>query len=172
VNGVVESRSITTLPYAEDSDGDGLRDDQEFAGTSVYRVKTDPSDADTDDDGLMDGQEKYAIEFSIPTRKTVGSSITVPLEATFAGEVERVDVRYGLSTINASNFRVTLTKGPTTIVLRDRVGTGLYNYSSAEVTTAFGSHGGRYTLGVSSKSTRFPSPSAPPRSWPIPTATD
>ncbi|HYY47907.1 MAG TPA: Ig-like domain-containing protein, partial [Thermoplasmata archaeon] len=150
VNGVVESRSITTLPYAEDSDGDGLRDDQEFAGTSVYRVKTDPSDADTDDDGLMDGQEKYAIEFSIPTRNTVGRSITVPLEATFAGEVERVDVRYGLSTINVSNFRVTLTKGPTTIVLRDRVGTGLYSYSSAEVTTAFGSHGGRYTLEVSS----------------------
>src|SRR5919197_3716761 len=107
VNGIVESRSITTLPYAEDSDGDGLRDDQEFAGTSVYGVRTDPSDADTDDDGLMDGQEKYAMEFSIPTRKTVGTSITVPLGATFAGELERVDVRYGLSTVDASNFRVT-----------------------------------------------------------------
>ncbi|MGI0150279.1 MAG: hypothetical protein ACREDF_12220, partial [Thermoplasmata archaeon] len=150
VNGVSVTRSIKTLPYAEDSDGDGLRDDKEFAGTSAYAVKTDPSDADTDDDGLLDGQEKYAREFAMSTRKTVGSSITVPLTATFTGPIERVDVRYGLSTIAVSNFYVKITKGTTTVVLRDRVGSGLYNYSSKDITKSFSSHGGTYSLYVSS----------------------
>ncbi len=54
VNGVSETRTVTTLPYAADTDGDGMRDDLEWAGTSSVGVVTDPSDFDTDDDGLGD----------------------------------------------------------------------------------------------------------------------
>ena len=153
VNGASQSRSVKTLPYAEDTDGDGLRDDKEFAGTSVYAVKTDPSDADTDDDGLPDGQEKFVREVSMTSRKTVGSAITVPLTATLTGSIERVDVRYGLSTISVSNFYVKVTKGSTIVVLRNKVGTGLYNYSSVDITKSFTSHGGTYSLYVSSSLT-------------------
>jgi len=150
INGASVTRFVKTLPYAEDSDGDGLRDDKEFVGTSVYGVKTDPSDSDTDDDGLADGQEKFAKEVSMSSRKTVGTSITVSLAATLTGAIERVDVRYGLSTIAVSNFYVKLTKGTTNVVLRDRVGSGLYNYSSKDITTSFSPHGGTYSLYVSS----------------------
>jgi hypothetical protein len=139
---------VTTLPYAQDSDGDGLRDDQEFAGTTVYGVKTDPSNADTDGDGLADGAEKYVKEVSIPTRKTMGTSISVSLDATLSGAPERVEVRYGLSTISVSNFYVQLTRGTTTVVLRSYQGSGLYNYSSKDVTSSFPSHGGTYVLYV------------------------
>jgi hypothetical protein len=148
VNGVSQSRLITTLPYAQDSDGDGLRDDQEFAGTTVYGVKTDPSARDTDGDGLADGSEKYVKELSIPTRKTMGTSITVSLDATLSGAPERVDVRYGLSTIAVSNFFVQLTRGTTSVVLRSYQGSGLYNYSSKDITSSFPSHGGTYSLYV------------------------
>jgi len=56
VNGGAQYRSVTTLPYAADSDGDGLRDDGEWYGTSSTGVRTDPSDWDTDDDGLGDNE--------------------------------------------------------------------------------------------------------------------
>ncbi len=149
VNGATQYRTVKTLAYAEDSDGDGLRDDKEWSGTSVYGVKTDPSDYDTDDDGLADGQEKFATEISLSTRKTVGTSLSVPLTVSVSGAIERVDVRYGLSTIDVSNFYVRLDKGTTSLVLRNRQGTGLYNYSSKEITNSF-VHGGTYSLYVSS----------------------
>lgn len=61
VNGVGVTRSVTLLPYAADSDGDGLSDNQEWYGTSPYGVVTDPSDADTDNDGLEDGREGWTV---------------------------------------------------------------------------------------------------------------
>lgn len=57
VNGVNENRSVTTLPYANDTDGDGLTDNQEWYGTLPYGAVTDPSNPDTDWDGLSDGDE-------------------------------------------------------------------------------------------------------------------
>jgi hypothetical protein len=150
VNGVAQSRYVTTLPNREDTDGDGLRDDKEFDGTSVYGVRTDPSDPDTDRDGLLDGQEKYSREFSMSTRKIVGTSISEPLTATISGPIERVDVRYGLSTIAVSNFYVQISRGSTTVVLRNHVGAGSYNYSSVDITNSFNPQGGQYTLYASS----------------------
>ncbi len=55
VNGVPATRTVTTLPCTNDSDGDGLKDNEGWSGTSVDGVVTDPSDPDTDDDSLMDG---------------------------------------------------------------------------------------------------------------------
>lgn len=82
----------------------------------MYSVKTDPSDADTDDDGLPDGQEKYVRDFAMPVRKTAGTDLWVALPTSISGAIERVDVRYGLSTIAISNFVVELKKGASTIV--------------------------------------------------------
>ncbi|MCC6622560.1 MAG: tandem-95 repeat protein, partial [Deltaproteobacteria bacterium] len=52
---------IGTDPDDPDTDGDGLRDNEEIAARDriVYNVgvDTDPLDADTDDDGLSDGEE-------------------------------------------------------------------------------------------------------------------
>ncbi|MFQ5838741.1 MAG: Ig-like domain-containing protein [Thermoplasmata archaeon] len=149
VNGVTETRSVTTLAYAEDSDGDGLRDDEEWYGTSVYGVKTDPSDPDTDGDGMPDGGERYVREASTTYRRSVGTSVNIPLTASVAGSLEKAEVRYGLSSIDVSNLYLRLDKGSSSVVLRDHVGTGLYNYSSVDITDTF-SHGGAYSLYVSS----------------------
>ncbi|MCW1887296.1 hypothetical protein OKA04_21340 [Luteolibacter flavescens] len=49
--------SLGTSVVLTDSDGDGLRDDVELAGTAGLRPPTNPAKADTDDDGLSDFEE-------------------------------------------------------------------------------------------------------------------
>ena len=149
INGVSTTRSVTTLPYSTDSDGDGLKDNEEWAGTTVYGVKTDPSDADTDDDGLADGQERYMKEVALPTRKTAGTSLSVPLSVRIAGPVEKVTASYGLSTIDVSNFYLQLTQNSNTVVLRNHQGSGLFNFSSTDLPSSMWG-GGTYTLLASS----------------------
>ncbi len=149
INGAWRTRAITTLPYAEDSDGDGLTDDEEWYGTSAYGVRTDPSDPDTDGDGLPDGQERYVREFSLSVRKRLGTSQNVYLTASFSGGLEKVEVRYGLSSIDVSNFYLRLYKGPASVLLKNHGGTGEYESGSRDITDSFG-HGGSYRLYVSS----------------------
>ena len=149
INGAWRTRAITTLPYAKDSDGDGLTDDEEWYGTSVYGVRTDPSDPDTDGDGLPDGQERYVREFSLPVRKRLGTSQNVYLTASFSGGLEKVEVRYGLSSIAVSNFYLRLYKGSASVLLKNHGGTGEYEFGSRDITDSFG-HGGSYRLYISS----------------------
>lgn len=68
VNGTNEVRSVTTRAYTNDSDGDGLTDNEEWYGTSAYGVVTDPSTPDTDGDGLLDGQELFTTTVKTPSR--------------------------------------------------------------------------------------------------------
>ncbi len=149
INGVLTTRSITTLPYSADSDGDGLKDNEEWAGTSVYGVKTNPSDADTDDDGLADGQERYMKEVAMPTRKSAGTSLSVPLFVRIAGPVEKVTASYGLSTIDVSNFYLQLFQNSNNVVLRNHQGSGAFNFSSVDLPSSMWG-GGTYTLSASS----------------------
>ena len=46
---------VTTNPNEEDTDGDGLKDGDEYFGVNGYI--TNPADPDTDGDGLKDGEE-------------------------------------------------------------------------------------------------------------------
>ncbi len=149
LDGVSTTRTITTLPYTADSDGDGLKDNEEWAGTTVYGVKTDPSDPDTDDDGLADGQERYMKEVAMPTRKTAGTSLSVPLSVRIAGPVEKVTATYGLSTIDVSNFYLQIIQNSNTVVLRNHQGSGLFNFSSVDLPSSMWG-GGTYTLSASS----------------------
>ncbi len=149
LNGMSTTRTITTLPYTADSDGDGLKDNEEWAGTTVYGVKTDPSDADTDDDGLADGQERYMKEVAMPTRKSAGTSLSVPLTVRIAGPVEKVTASYGLSTIDVSNFYLQLIQNSNSVVLRNHQGSGLFNFSSTDLPSSMWG-GGTYTLSASS----------------------
>ena len=48
------AQSLTTEPYNEDTDGDGLKD-----GEEINTYGTDPLKVDTDEDGLEDGDEIY-----------------------------------------------------------------------------------------------------------------
>src|SRR5467141_2882176 len=57
IDGFVRSRLVVTSPNSVDTDGDGLRDDQEWNGLSLYGFPTDPSDPDTDGEGLSDFDE-------------------------------------------------------------------------------------------------------------------
>ncbi|TLZ54705.1 MAG: hypothetical protein E6K15_08915, partial [Methanobacteriota archaeon] len=57
IDGVAESRTVVTSPVSPDTDQDGLRDDQEWNGLSLYGFLTDPSDPDTDHEGLSDFDE-------------------------------------------------------------------------------------------------------------------
>ncbi len=57
IDGVVVERFLVTSPGAKDTDGDGLRDDEEWDGVSGYGFLTDPTDPDTDRDGLSDHDE-------------------------------------------------------------------------------------------------------------------
>ncbi len=57
IDGVAVARSIVTSPIAADTDGDGFRDDEEWAGVSLFGFLTDPTDPDTDRDGLSDFDE-------------------------------------------------------------------------------------------------------------------
>ncbi|HYV08965.1 MAG TPA: hypothetical protein VEL81_05250, partial [Thermoplasmata archaeon] len=149
INGVAVTRSITTLPYTADSDGDGLTDDKEWYGTSVYGVVTDPSDPDTDHDGLADGQERYMKEVAMPTRKSAGTYVNLPLSVRIAGPVEKATLAYGLSTIDVSNFYVGLSQGSNSVVVRNHQGSGLVNFSSVDLPASM-QGGGTYTLTVSS----------------------
>ena len=149
INGAAVTRSVTTLPYSADSDGDGLKDNEEWYGTSVYGVVTDPSDPDTDHDGLADGQERYMKEVAMPTRRSAGTSVSVPLSVRIAGAVEKATVSYGLSTIDVSNFYVTLAQGSNSVVVRNHQGSGLVNFSSVDLPASM-QGGGMYTLSVSS----------------------
>ncbi len=149
INGATVTRTITTLPYSTDSDGDGLKDNEEWYGTSVYGVVTDPSDADTDRDGLADGQERYMKEVAMPTRKTVGTWLSVPLSVRIAGPVEKVTVSYGLSTIDVSNFFLQLSQNSNTITLRNHQSSGFFNFSSVDLPSSMWG-GGTYTLTASS----------------------
>ena len=82
VNGTNEVWSVTTLPYTNDSDADGLTDNQEWYGTSPYGVVTNPSAADTDGDGLFDGQELFTATVKTPNRYPFpagGSTYTEPI---------------------------------------------------------------------------------------------
>src|SRR2546426_216721 len=150
LNGVVTTLApFTTSPINADTDGDGLKDNEEWYGTSVFGVKTDPSDPDTDHDNLVDGQERYMKEVAMPSRMSAGTSITVPLAVRIAGPVEKVTVSYGLSTIDVSNFYLSLSQGANSLVLRNHQGSGLVNFSSTNLPSSmFG--GGTYTLSLSS----------------------
>ncbi len=57
IDGLAVERSVVTSPVAPDTDGDGLRDDEEWDGASNVGFLTDPSDPDTDRDGLADLDE-------------------------------------------------------------------------------------------------------------------
>src|SRR6267143_185756 len=57
IDGVPVERVIVTSPAAADTDGDGLRDDEEWDGFSRYGFVTDPTESDTDRDGLTDFDE-------------------------------------------------------------------------------------------------------------------
>src|SRR3989454_560259 len=57
IDGQFVERPVVTSPIAPDTDGDGLRDDEEWDGESAYGFLTDPSDPDTDRDGLSDHDE-------------------------------------------------------------------------------------------------------------------
>ncbi|MCO4744475.1 MAG: OmpA family protein [Proteobacteria bacterium] len=60
-NGIDEDcDGADTIPDPEDSDNDGLLDEEEDVNDNgiVDPGETDPFDADTDDDGLLDGQEQ------------------------------------------------------------------------------------------------------------------
>jgi len=57
IDGVPVERSLVTSPIAPDTDGDGLRDDEEWDGRARYGFLTDPTDSDTDRDGLSDFDE-------------------------------------------------------------------------------------------------------------------
>src|SRR3989454_1269947 len=57
IDGQFVERPVVTSPIAPDTDGDGLRDDEEWDGESAYGFLTDPSDSDTDRDGLSDHDE-------------------------------------------------------------------------------------------------------------------
>jgi hypothetical protein len=149
INGAPVTRSITTLPYSADSDGDGLKDNEEWYGTSVYGVKTDPSVADTDGDGLADGQERYMKEVAMPTRKPIGTYLSVPLSIRIAGPVEKATISYGLSTIDVSNFYLRLYQGANSIVVRNHAGSGLFNFSSMDLPASMWGTG-TYTLEASS----------------------
>src|SRR3989441_637788 len=149
INGASITRTVTTSPSSADTDGDGLKDNEEWYGTSVFGVKTDPSDPDTDHDNLVDGQERYMKEVAMPSRMSAGTSITVPLAVRIAGPVEKVTVSYGLSTIDVSNFYLSLSQGANSLVLRNHQGSGLVNFSSTNLPSSmFG--GGTYTLSLSS----------------------
>lgn len=50
-DGTTQIRQVTSSPFSEDTDGDGLKDHEERA------LGTDPRDRDTDDDGLEDEPE-------------------------------------------------------------------------------------------------------------------
>ncbi len=147
INGAAVTRYITTMPSAVDSDGDGLKDNEEWYGTSVYGVKTDPSAADTDGDGLADGEERYTKEVALSARKTIGTYVSVPLTVTVAGAIEKVTLSYGLSTIDVSKFYVTLTKGTVTYVVRSYQGSGLFNFSSVDLPSSMWSSG-TFTLQI------------------------
>jgi len=57
IDGQRVERRVVTSPIAPDTDGDGLRDDEEWDGESAYGFLTDPTDPDTDRDGLSDYDE-------------------------------------------------------------------------------------------------------------------
>jgi len=57
IDGQFVDRPVVTSPSAPDTDGDGLRDDEEWDGESAYGFLTDPTDPDTDRDGLSDHDE-------------------------------------------------------------------------------------------------------------------
>jgi len=57
IDGQFVERPVVTSPIAPDTDGDGLRDDEEWDGEAAYGFLTDPSDPDTDRDGLSDHDE-------------------------------------------------------------------------------------------------------------------
>lgn len=73
IDGVATTRTITTRPDLTDTDRDGLKDNEEWNGLTLYNFATDPSDADTDDDGLSDGDEVAGLN-SEPTDPTVSDS--------------------------------------------------------------------------------------------------
>lgn len=152
INDARTTRSVVTLPYSTDSDGDGLRDELEWSGTSAYGVITDPSDSDTDRDGLADGQERYMKEVAMPTRKTIGVfffsvafSTSQSLTVRLSGTVERVTLSYGLSGIDVSNFELSVTHGVDTFPVRYRQGSGLFNFSSIDLPSYMWG-GGTYSL--------------------------
>ncbi len=148
VNGVSETRSVTTLAYAEDSDGDGLGDYEEFEGISVYGVKTDPSDPDTDGDGLPDGQERFTAEVSLGEKSSIGTYLLRSLHAFISGSLESATIRYSTSGVDASRLKLTLTRGSQTITLRDHQGSGPYMTASNDLTGRFSSYSGYYYLKV------------------------
>jgi hypothetical protein len=61
-NGTTESRQVTSNPFSNDTDHDGLPDDQERS------LNIDPRDSDTDDDDLTDWAEFNEI-YSDPTKQ-------------------------------------------------------------------------------------------------------
>ncbi|MFQ5986609.1 MAG: hypothetical protein ACE5KQ_04565, partial [Thermoplasmata archaeon] len=148
VNGATATRSVTTLPYAEDSDGDGLGDYEEWYGTSVYGVKTDPSDPDTDGDGLPDGQERFTAEVSLDEKYTIGTYLQRYLAASLSGTLESASIRYSTSGVDASRLKIQLTHAGKTVTLRDHVGSGPYLTDSSDLTGAFSSYSGSYYLKV------------------------
>ncbi len=128
VNGVQEARSVTTLAYAEDSDGDGLRDWEEWFGSSVYGVRTDPSDPDTDGDGLPDGQERYVMTFKTSRRKPILDYTTVWTEPLYlvvnggASRIKEARALVGITHTWMGDLVVDLYRGSTSVNLRNRIG--------------------------------------------------
>lgn len=148
VNGVSETRSVTTLPYAEDSDGDGLTDYEEWHGTSAYGVVTDPSDPDTDGDGLPDGQERFTVETSLDKKHPIGTYVSKYLSASLSGQLESAAIRYSTSGVDAYYLRIKLTHAAKTLTLRDHAGSGPYLTASADLTGQFSYYTGSYLLEV------------------------
>lgn len=66
--------------HCEDSDGDGLLDDDEL---SIYN--TDPGDPDSDNDGLTDGEEVNIYNSDPNIQDTDGDGLTDGLEVNLAG---------------------------------------------------------------------------------------
>src|SRR5262249_5630332 len=62
VTGAVALTAQWTVP---DSDGDGVTDLDELAGTNAYHCATDPRATDTDHDGLTDAQELRGIKMRV-----------------------------------------------------------------------------------------------------------
>ncbi len=85
----------------------------------------------------------------MPTRKTAGTWLSVPLSVRIAGPVEKVTMSYGLSTIDVSNFYPTLAQNSNTVTLRNHQGSGRFTFSSTDLPSSMWG-GGTYTLSASS----------------------
>jgi len=91
---------ITTDPHDADTDGDGLRDDEEiftdrvrtnpFTGERYYAWRSNPTLGDTDDDGLEDGPEVWGT--SIPVTTTAdGEPLRYATQGRQADDIMQVD---------------------------------------------------------------------------------